>query len=111
MTTRAGSTRGRLRRPTVLQWLALIVAEGLAWLIPVVADGYANWAGTPWIIAALMVLVLAGWLLTLRSPDDSRWDGGGDAQPSSLANHDRATSAGTAEGRETLRGRTGGDGR
>ena len=67
MTERAAWGRGALRRPTLSEWIGLIVTEGLVWLVAVVADGYADWPPLPWIIAAAMLLVLIRWLLKLRA--------------------------------------------
>ena len=78
MTEREASSRGRLRRPTFGEWLGLIVVEGLVWLVAVVVDGYADWPPLPWVVAAAMVLVLIRWLIKLRSPNDTKWGGGGE---------------------------------
>lgn len=80
MTEHAASSKSLRGRPTVGQWVVLIVALGLAWLVPMVVDGYADWPATPWIIAALMILVLVGWLLKLRSLGESQREGSGDRE-------------------------------
>jgi hypothetical protein len=79
MTERATSSQGRLRRPTLGDWIGLIVAEGLVWLIGAVIAGYTDWSPLPWIIAGVMVLVLIRWVMKLRSPNDAQWGAGGEA--------------------------------
>jgi hypothetical protein len=89
MAERAGSGRRGLRLPTLGQWVGLVVAEGLVWLTGVVVGGYVDWPPLPWVTAAVMVLVLARWLLKLRSEDGSQWGGSGDGgYPTTITGYD-----------------------
>lgn len=92
MTERAAPARSRLRRPTPGQWIGLIVAEGLVWLVAVVADGYADWQPLPWVIAAGMVLVFVAWLSRVRSSPDSKRGRRGDGGYPPTATSDDGTS-------------------
>jgi hypothetical protein len=95
---RAVTDRGWERRPSVGEWVGLVLKEGFVLLVGAIVGGMTEWPALPWIVGAVMVLVLVRWLVKLRSPSESVWGGAGDrgGLPTNATSYDGTGGGGIA---------------
>lgn len=63
----SGSDEPRFRRPSVREAFTLLAGEGAMLVIGTALVLITDWPPMPWIVAAVMVLVLVQWVAGLRT--------------------------------------------